>query len=89
MAAISLVESTVNTESFDLSVFDQPRRLHAFKDVLQRALQEKPGKLAQSHSTAQLIALAFEGKTHLDLARYHGISSQTILAALEWPSLPK
>ncbi|KAI0543938.1 hypothetical protein F4679DRAFT_566891 [Xylaria curta] len=83
----ALVDSTLNTESFDPSLFDEPRQLRTFKDVLRRILQERSEKLRQSHSTAQLIALAFEGEIHLDLVRYKRLSTKTISAALQMTEL--
>ncbi|KAI1349097.1 hypothetical protein F5Y01DRAFT_290460, partial [Xylaria sp. FL0043] len=83
----TLVESTTETEVFDLSLFDEPRRLPSFKKVLRRALQEKSANLGQFHSTAQLIALAFEGEANLDLTRYRGLSVKTISSALEMAEL--
>ncbi|KAI0400632.1 hypothetical protein F4802DRAFT_584000 [Xylaria palmicola] len=87
MAATSLVESTGETEFFDPSLFDEPRRLPAFKMVLRRSLQERSGSLGHSRSVAQLIALAFEEETHLDLVRYRGISAKSISDALEMDEL--
>ncbi|KAI0811530.1 hypothetical protein GGR55DRAFT_695114 [Xylaria sp. FL0064] len=83
----TLVESTTETEVFDLSLFDEPRRLPNFKKVLRRVLQEKSANLGQFHSTAQLIALAFEGETNLDLVRYRELSVKTISSALEMAEL--
>ncbi|KAI0855457.1 hypothetical protein F4860DRAFT_496272 [Xylaria cubensis] len=78
----ALVDSTLDTESFDPSLFDEPRQLRSFKDVLRRILQERSERLRESHSTAQLIALAFEGETHLNLVRYERLSANMISAAL-------
>ncbi|KAI0206131.1 hypothetical protein F4808DRAFT_408971 [Astrocystis sublimbata] len=83
----TLVESTTDTESFHMSLFDEPRRLPNFKKVLRRVLQERSANLGNFHSTAQLIALAFEGETSLDLIRYGGLSVQTISSALEMAEL--
>ncbi|KAI8623456.1 hypothetical protein F5Y19DRAFT_458393 [Xylariaceae sp. FL1651] len=83
----TLVESATDTEAFDLSLFDQPRRLPNFKNALQRVLQERSANIGQFHSTAQLIALAFEGETNLDLTRYRGLSVKTISSALEMAEL--
>src|SRR5881628_813588 len=66
IAVTTLVESTAFAEVFDSSLFDEPRRLPAFKKILRQVLQEKSASLGQSRSAAQLIALAFEGETHLD-----------------------
>ncbi|TRX89223.1 hypothetical protein FHL15_009921 [Xylaria flabelliformis] len=83
----ALIDSTLETESFDPSLFDEPRQLRTFKDVLRRILQESSERLGQSHSTAQLIALAFEGETYLDLVRYKRLSANTISAALQMVEL--
>ncbi|KAI3317203.1 hypothetical protein HD806DRAFT_515717 [Xylariaceae sp. AK1471] len=83
----ALVDSTLDTESFNMSLFDEPRQLRTFKEVLRRILPERSEKLRQSHSTAQLIALAFEGETHLDLVRYKRLSTKTISAALQMVEL--
>jgi hypothetical protein len=87
IAVTTLVESTASTEVFDSSLFDEPRRLPAFKKILRQVLQEKSASLGQSRSIAQLIALAFEGETHLDLARFRGLSAKTISDALEMDEL--
>ncbi|KAI0977644.1 hypothetical protein F4678DRAFT_468736 [Xylaria arbuscula] len=83
----TLVESISATDVLDSSLFDEPRRLPAFKKALRRVLQERSATLRQSRSTAYLIALAFDGETHLDLARFRGLSAKTISDALETKEL--
>ncbi|KAJ2971253.1 hypothetical protein NUW58_g9470 [Xylaria curta] len=89
LATAMLIESTRNTNIFDLSIFDGPRRMPLFRHYLQRALRSDYRRLGHTGSTAQLIALAFEGETHLDLVRYRGQSAKAILAALEMRELEK
>jgi hypothetical protein len=79
----TLVEAAASIEVFDSSLFDEVRRLPSFKKILRRVLQEKSASLGQSRSTAQLLALAFEGETHLDLVGFRGLSAKTISDALE------
>ncbi|KAI1385352.1 uncharacterized protein F4822DRAFT_412827 [Hypoxylon trugodes] len=86
-AIITLIESTLETDAFDMSLFDEPRKLPSFQDSLRRLIQAKPELLGQSQSTAQLIALAFEGKKHLDLARQKGLTAGIIRTVLEMDEL--
>ncbi|KAI1299488.1 hypothetical protein F5Y03DRAFT_366089, partial [Xylaria venustula] len=78
VTATTLAESTGDIEISDFSLIDEPRRLPAFKKVLRQVLQKWSADLPQSRVTAQLIALAFEGETHLDLARFRGLSAKTV-----------
>ncbi|KAI0843396.1 hypothetical protein F5Y06DRAFT_291309 [Hypoxylon sp. FL0890] len=79
----TLIQSTLVIESFDMYIFDLPRCIPHFKRLLQECLREHPGHLNHPRSVGQLIALAFEGDTHLDLVRFKGFSLEAIEFALQ------
>ncbi|KAE9371641.1 hypothetical protein N431DRAFT_508367 [Stipitochalara longipes BDJ] len=83
----TLIDATLETESFEMVIFDKAKTIPHFQELLQRLLQERSEHLGKSRSAGQLLALAFEGKTHLDLVRLRGLSAQAIRASLETPEL--
>ncbi|KAI1388192.1 uncharacterized protein F4822DRAFT_237909 [Hypoxylon trugodes] len=86
-AIVTLIDSTGTIDDFDISIFDGPRRIPDFKNLLQRWLQKCSAQLGSSRSTGQLISLAYERETHLDLVRLRGISAEAIGFALQTEEL--
>ncbi|KAI2466106.1 hypothetical protein F4781DRAFT_445460 [Annulohypoxylon bovei var. microspora] len=82
-----LIRSTYNVELFDMSIFDRPRLIPDFKRLLRQHLFDDIAFLLPKRSVGQLLALAFEGATQLDLVRFRGISAVAIGAALKMEEL--
>jgi hypothetical protein len=82
-ALTALVDSTLETDSFQISVFDEAKTIPHFPVLLQQLLRERSERLGKSRSAGQLLGLAFEGKAHLDLVRFKGLSAEAIGASLE------
>ncbi|KAI1139610.1 hypothetical protein F5Y05DRAFT_411798 [Hypoxylon sp. FL0543] len=81
-----LINSTLEFESFDMSIFAAPRCVPRFKRLLQECLYGH-SNLNNTRSVGQLIALAFEGDTHLDLVRFKVFPTKTIGFALQTEEL--
>lgn len=82
-AIAALIDSTLQTDSFQISAFDEARTIPHFQDLLQRLLRERSGRLGKSRSAGQLLGLAFEGKAHLDLVRLKRLFAEAIGSLLE------
>ncbi|KAI1120212.1 hypothetical protein F5Y10DRAFT_290186 [Nemania abortiva] len=86
-ALTALISSTQEIETFEMSIFDAPRQIPGFQNLLRRMLHELPGRLGQSRAAGQLIGLALSGSQHLDLVRLQGLSAEAIRGALETEDL--
>ncbi|KAI0142511.1 hypothetical protein F4776DRAFT_676376 [Hypoxylon sp. NC0597] len=86
-AVKTLIKSTLEIESFDMSIFDVPRLIPNFKNLLQECLLEYSEFLNHTESAGQLIGLAFEGTTHLNLVRFGKIPVEAICFALQTDQL--
>ncbi|OTA65392.1 hypothetical protein K449DRAFT_421061 [Hypoxylon sp. EC38] len=83
----TLIKSTLDIESFDMSIFELPRLVPNFKKLLQECLLEYSGFLNHTQSAGQIIGLAFEGATHLNLVRYGKLPPNAIRFALQTEEL--
>ena len=86
-AIAASIDHTIETDSFDLSIFDEHRTIPNFQNLLQQLLQDRSKYIGHLRSAKQLICLAFDGKRHLDLVRFKGLSAEAIRAALETEEL--
>ncbi len=77
-AIIALINSTLETEGFEMSVFDELRAIPHFQDLLLRFLRQRSESLGETQAAGQLLGISFEGKTHLNMARFKGLSAQAI-----------
>ncbi|KAI0098067.1 hypothetical protein GGR51DRAFT_539130 [Nemania sp. FL0031] len=84
---VTLINSTHQIEHFEMSIFDGPRQIPDFQDLLRRMLYERPDRLAKTRSAGQLISLAFIRSQHLDLVRFKGLSAEAIAGMLETEEL--
>ncbi|KAI0884592.1 uncharacterized protein GGS22DRAFT_200347 [Annulohypoxylon maeteangense] len=78
-----LINSTSEIESFDMTIFELPLLTNSFKATLQRLLLQKFEHLPQTCSVGQLLALAYEGNTQLNLVHFRGLSAKVLASALE------
>ncbi|XXG95203.1 hypothetical protein Hte_001463 [Hypoxylon texense] len=79
----SLVDSIVDTDSFDTSIFDEPRKLHDFEDILLKCLAEAPERLGPTTAAGQLLRLAYAGHRDLNWVLFERLSFEAITSAIE------
>ncbi|KAF2971592.1 hypothetical protein GQX73_g1924 [Xylaria multiplex] len=89
LTLITLIKSTRQIGNFNTSIFDGPRQIPGFQNMLRQAIHDNPGLLGRSHATGQLLGLAFGGSQHLDLLRLEQVSAEIIRGALEMEELQK
>lgn len=82
-AITSLIQSTFNTDDFEMSIFDEVRTLPSFQDLLWRNLVQYSARLGNTRSAGQLIRLAFVDQEHLSLEQLNHLSAEAISAALD------
>ncbi|KAH7403675.1 hypothetical protein BKA64DRAFT_744234 [Cadophora sp. MPI-SDFR-AT-0126] len=85
----SLIESTLNVDSFDMSIFDYVRNIPNFQGILRRNLLHSSAKFGKARSAGQLIRLAFADKDHLSLEMLDTISTEALSAALKVADMSK
>ncbi|KAI1820774.1 hypothetical protein F4861DRAFT_37794 [Xylaria intraflava] len=81
-----LVEYAFETRLFDMNLITEVRQLPMFRAKLRQEL-EQCEDLSTRCSVPQLIAVAFDKETHLNLVKMKGISADTIRAALRMKEL--
>lgn len=86
-AIISLIGSTHEEDSFNMSIFDDVLLLPGFSSRLLRLLEEHPDRLGPTRSAGQLLKLAYAGQKHLDWIPYKHLSADGIAVALDSPEL--
>ncbi|OIW23584.1 hypothetical protein CONLIGDRAFT_649611 [Coniochaeta ligniaria NRRL 30616] len=86
-AIVSLIGSTQEQDSFDMSIFDTVLLLPSFPSSLLRLMEAHPDLLGPTRSAGQLLKLAYAGRTHLDWTPYKHLSADGIAAALDSPDL--
>ncbi|KAI1461252.1 hypothetical protein F4805DRAFT_477556 [Annulohypoxylon moriforme] len=79
----ALILSTQEIESYDMSIFEWPRLVRGFKMKLRKRLFEEVRFLPETPSVGQLLALAYDEETQLNLVRLVGLSAGVLRAALE------
>lgn len=82
-------DSTLNAESFDMSIFDDVRNIPKFQEMLQGNLLNSPARFGKTGSSGQLLRLAFSDKEHLSLETVEEISVEALSAALAVPETQK
>ncbi|KAH6725006.1 hypothetical protein BKA61DRAFT_41595 [Leptodontidium sp. MPI-SDFR-AT-0119] len=80
----SLFQSTIDIDNFDISIFDNVRKVPNFKEMLQRNLLQYSPRLGNTSSAGLLLRLAFEDREHLSLERLEDISVEAISAAVNY-----
>ncbi|KAH7383137.1 hypothetical protein BKA64DRAFT_178636 [Cadophora sp. MPI-SDFR-AT-0126] len=83
----SLFQSTIDVDSFGISMFDDVRKVPNFKEMLQRNLLQYSKRLGNTSSAGLLLRLAFEDGEHLSLERLEDISVEAISAAVNYPEI--
>jgi hypothetical protein len=86
-AIVSLIGSTQELDSFDMSIFDGVLLLPSFSSSLLRLMEAHPDRLGPTRSAGQLLTLAYAGYRHLDWIPYKHLSADGIAAALDSPEL--
>ncbi|PVH68154.1 hypothetical protein DL98DRAFT_599774 [Cadophora sp. DSE1049] len=80
----SLFQSTIDVDNFDISIFDDVRKILNFKDMLQHNLLQYSNRLGNTSSAGLLLRLAFEDGEHLSLKRLEDISVEAISSAFNY-----
>lgn len=83
-AVRALIQSTLDGDDFDISIFDEVRNIPNFQDLLWRNLLQhsaQPGSWS-TRSAGQLIRLAFADQEHLGLEQLNGLSAEAVAGAL-------
>ncbi|KAH7416904.1 hypothetical protein BKA64DRAFT_656487 [Cadophora sp. MPI-SDFR-AT-0126] len=83
----SLFQSTIDVENFNISIFDDVRKVPNFKEMLQRNLLQYSNRLGNTQSAGILLRLAFADGEHLCLEQLDDISVEAISAAVNIPEL--
>ncbi|KAH7369721.1 hypothetical protein BKA65DRAFT_531522 [Rhexocercosporidium sp. MPI-PUGE-AT-0058] len=83
----SLFQSTIDVENFNISIFDDVRKVPNFKEMLQRNLLQYSNRLGNTQSAGILLRLAFADGEHLYLEQLDNISVEAISAAVNIPEL--
>ncbi|KAI2635344.1 hypothetical protein GGS21DRAFT_543161 [Xylaria nigripes] len=86
LALVKLIDHICRTPDFDWNSLDEIRPFPWFQGHLRRGI-ECNGLHGDSSAVAQLLAMAFEGKTHLDLVKCRGVSATGLGKALEMAEL--
>lgn len=89
-ATKSQIDSLLNTDSSDISLFDKLRTAPNIQDILLRHLHERSEQLNISTwavSFGQLLGIAFAKQLHLDWVLLKGLTTDAIGAALETQEL--
>ncbi|KAE9365628.1 hypothetical protein N431DRAFT_431045 [Stipitochalara longipes BDJ] len=81
-AITSLIQSILDLENFNMSIFDHVRSIPNFQDLLRNNLVQHSARLCSTRSAGQLIRLAFADQEHLSLEQLKSLSAEAISAAL-------
>ncbi|KAI1771428.1 hypothetical protein F4818DRAFT_429074 [Hypoxylon cercidicola] len=82
-ALINLIDSAIDGDSFDMSIFDESRKLPDFQDILLRYLGEAPDRLGSTPVAGHLLRLAYAGHRDLNWVLFRQLSFEVVAAAVE------
>ncbi|KAH8586863.1 hypothetical protein B0O99DRAFT_695071 [Bisporella sp. PMI_857] len=85
----SLIQTTLDVETFDISIFDEVRTIPNFQEILWRSLLQNPARLGHTASAGQLIRLAFAEKEHIGLEQLGRLSVEALSAVFNVPEMQK
>jgi len=86
-ALAKLVQTMLSSGQEDMSLLDEPMRFPGFQSALRHHLLAVQDDLLKSPAAPGLLRAAWAGETLLDWSRFHGLSAETMMAALQGPEL--
>lgn len=86
-ALAKLVQSMLSSPQENMGLLDEPMRFPGFQGALRNQLFTVKDELFQSAAAPGLLRAAWAGETLLDWSRFDGLSSETMMAALQGPEL--